>query len=179
MNVVKLILDFKYFNEVLDLGDVPGYSYNKSKNLMYSFESEGSAVEVEFMYIEDEYVNSIMSAPKIFSQLRERNKQGKIYNLAYTVDGVDGRAKKASYKEFVNILKTVVDISNDFVLSEKPFSVIIIAANKETALSVDRQKSMVYLALSNSHLPTGYSIIDVTSNLRGTTYPGVAITKKK
>ena len=129
--------------EVGDMEQISPYKYSKISNIEYNFTTEqGDRVNVEFptyplKYIGDSLPNDI-------------DENGNFTNIEFSIEGVDSQFKKSNYGYLVKILKTIMDITLEYLSTNSPQYVLIAATHKVKEKGyeeLDPQKIQLYQAM--------------------------------
>ena len=142
-----------YINEIGDLKNIIPYEYNKQNEFKYSFTSNIGFVEVEIKELSD-FDGDIKFITK--SQIYQNNYRGQtLYNISFTVDGLDTQAVQTNLGELNRIIKTVVLIIDGFISKIKPFGLFVSGANrKSNKLDPDKIKNTLWLSITqNANIP--------------------------
>ena len=149
----------KIIKESGDLENIDAYPYKNNK-----FETEeGWKVKVIFKEIPEDY-SEYFKLPK------------NTINVGYSIEGNQSQHKKTTYSKLIKILKTVSDITIDYVkLNKKIEGLTFFAANKnaDKLLShTDSQKTAIYKAIvlnRISKLGSNWTArdLEVDSNYKG------------
>ncbi len=138
--------------EVLDFNNIQLFPYKRKTNNHYQFKVNGVAVDVKFNeFVFD--VNHFDVVPMI-----EPFDGRQLINVGYNFGGVETQFKKTNVKEFLPILKTVVEIVKEYVQKHDPFLISIFATSRENILDSDPTKLKIYKLLINKYHPEGYGI---------------------
>lgn len=138
--------------EILDFNNIPTFDYKKISNDHYQFEVNKTEVDVNF----DEFQFDI-SIFKVLPLIEPFN--GKpLNNVGYKFGGVETQFKKTDVKEFLPILKTIVEIVKEYVQRYDPFLISIFATSRENVLNTDVTKLKIYKLLISKYHPEGYGI---------------------
>ena len=155
---LKNIITESYINEIGDLKNIIPYNYVKLDTFNYHFESNVGDVDVEVEKIPQSTKIKFVTKSQIFNE--QYNGQP-LYNISFTVDGLDTQAVKSNLSELNRIVKTVTIIIEKFVQSEKPFGLFVSGANRDsTSLEPDKVKNTLWLSIATgvgANL-TGYRI---------------------
>ena len=183
MGTLRKCIPKHILQEILDLKNIPACEYTKSSNTEYEFVLNDDIVHVTFDKFSECGVDPILNISGTtdwYSDgLKYASNPDDLYNVGYTVNGTDIHAGKRSYKIFISIIKTVMEIVNDFVANNKPFGLFVSSINKETGEPNDRQKDIVYRALAGTHFPPGYiRNEDVKVNYDDAVYNGFMLYKR-
>jgi hypothetical protein len=166
----KIIKLSKLLTEILkeagDLKNIQVIPYNKISDDLYEFSYNGMDVKVEFEshpsdIITDTIIPNVND--EVFQQViskRADNING--YNVSFSVNDTDTQAKKTDIRTLFVILNTVVSIIKEFIREKKPFLLTVFSMSKFGSMSTDKQKSMLYAAISNQHLPSDYYLRDIS-----------------
>ncbi len=174
---INIIIE-SYINEIGDLKNIIPYEYNKQNDLKYSFTSNVGLVEVEIQDLSD-FDGDIKFITK--SQIYQNNYRGQtLYNVSFTVDGLDTQAVQTNLGELNRIIKTVVLIIDGFISKIKPFGLFVSGANRESnKLDPDKIKNTLWLSITqNANIP-GYRIDTGELIYDGDKFKGFMIYKNK
>mgnify|MGYP007083420982 FL=1 len=156
---LKILLE-QIIKEYGDLDKIPVYPHQNNKFTT----DEGWNVEVKFDEWDEEYLKAININTEIYKP--------PVYNVSYAVEGIETQFTKSTYGSLIKILKTVVDICEDFIKEQKPNGLILFAANRneDKILSItDPSKTKLYHAIAIKYifknLPN-YTLVDI-SNFKG------------
>ena len=134
--LLKLILE-SIIKEAGDLKGIIPYDYTNGE---FTTE-EGWKVIVKFSHIkEPDY--SYLNLP-----FRQRN----VKAVEYTIEGKQSQYKKTTYSKLIKILKTISDITIEYINDNPNLqALVILAANKDDQLlsRTDPQKSAIYKAIT-------------------------------
>jgi hypothetical protein len=130
---LKLILE-KLVSEVGDLNNIESYSYNDSRFRT----EEGWEINVYFQLYNDEELEILNLKDMLGSS---------VYNIVFSVEGEQSQYQKSSLKTYFKIIKTVFNISKDFVKSRKVDGLTFFAADKKGLFKTDSQKDKLYKAI--------------------------------
>jgi hypothetical protein len=129
--------------EVGELDGIESYSFSKISNDKYKFKTEqGDEVRVKFAlypltYIEDSLPSDIDSS-------------GTFINIEFEVKNQDTQFRKSTYSYLIKILKTIFNITLDYLKINHPKYILIVATNKSKEKSseeLDPQKGKLYQAI--------------------------------
>lgn len=166
-------------HEVLDLNNITAFPYKKISNTKYQFRANDLDIcDVTFKKIDIEGTEHI----EIVSDIYEKNypKSNKlIYNVGYTINGKDDQFTITTMSVLIHILKTVCDITSDFINTKKPFGLFIYVIDKKGDIKVDTQKDMMYTMLAINHTPTDYRISRAKLIVYDTPFDGTLIFQNK
>ena len=155
---LKNIISESYINEIGDLKNIIPYNYIKLDTFNYYFESNIGDVDVEIERIPQSEEIKFVTKSQIFKQKYEGQQ---LYNISFTVDGIDTQAVKSNLSELNRIIKTVTIIIEKFINSEKPFGLFVSGANRDSSkLEPDKVKNTLWLSIATgvgANL-TGYRI---------------------
>jgi hypothetical protein len=114
-----------------------------------------------------------------------KNAYPKIYNVGYSINGVDTQYAKSDYITLIKILYTVMVYVKKKYLEDKKdnnsfFGVFITATPKDNSKAsnlsnIDPQKNMIYKRIIMNNIPDGYEVSDAKLLSRR---PGFLIYKK-
>jgi hypothetical protein len=124
----------KIIKESGDLENIEAYPYKNNK-----FETEeGWKVEVKFQTLPQDYYDYF-------------NLPTNTVNIAYSIEGNDSQHKKTTYSKLIKVLKTVSDITINYVNKNKKIDGLeFFAANKQAdklLTHTDSQKTSIYKAI--------------------------------
>jgi len=142
-----------------DLKNIEPYSFSQKDATNYTFDSEeGSKVDVIFTKITALEVK-YTKIPKII----DKEKISSYFNLGYKVEGVGSQAKKSDLKELLRIMKTITTVVDDFLGKNNGAALLVFEENKNPQFGyVKGQKSLLYNAVINQNLPSGYTSREVS-----------------
>lgn len=130
-------------NEVGELEGIESYSFSKTSNDMYKFKTEqGDKVIVKFALYPLTYIEN--SLPK------DIDPNGTFINIEFEVEGEDTQFRKSTYNYLIKILKTIFNITLDYLKINHPKYILIVATNKSKQKSseeLDQQKGKLYQAI--------------------------------
>lgn len=142
--------------EVLDFNNIKTFDYERITNDHYQFEVNDVEVDVKF----DEFLFDTNNF-KVLPIIEPFN--GKpLINVGYKFGGVETQFKKTDVKEFLPILKTIVEIVKEYVQKYDPFLISIFATSRENVLSTDATKLKIYKLLISKYHPEGYGISTIS-----------------
>jgi hypothetical protein len=113
-----------------------------------------------------------------------KNAYPKIYNVGYSINGVETQYAKSDYKTLIKILYTILVYVNRYLETRKgddsKFGVFITATPKDESkannvANIDPQKTMIYKRIIMNNVPDGYEVSDAKYLSRR---PGFLIYKK-
>ena len=166
----KIIKLSKLLTEILkeagDLKNIQVIPYNKISDDLYEFSYNGMDVKVEFESHPSDIITDTIRPnvnDEVFQQViskRADNING--YNVSFSVNDTDTQAKKTDIRTLFVILNTVVSIIKEFIREKRPFLLTVFSMSKFGSMSTDKQKSMLYAAISNQHLPSDYYLRDIS-----------------
>ncbi len=119
-----------------------------------------------------------------FYTKKQKNSYPKIYNVGYSINGVETQYAKSDYKTLIKILYTILVYVNRYLETKKgddsKFGVFITATPKDVSKSnnlsnIDPQKTMIYKHIIMNNVPDGYEVSDAKYLSRR---PGFLIYKK-
>jgi hypothetical protein len=146
---IKQLIKESYITEVGDLKGIKPFPYEQVLGDEYEFQSNVGKVEVSFEELNLDYLEVSYEG---FDYTQTQ------VNVAYTLEGVDSQYLKSNPRELFKILKTVVDITNDYISKQSPYSLLFFGINKDGSFKDDKQKNALYLSIMNQNLPTGYRL---------------------
>lgn len=164
---------FEILNEIGDFNNISSYDYNKINNFNYSFKSELGTVNVEFEKIED-----LTTDIKVNNDQFNINNINSIFNVRYDIEGNEFQKTKTTLKTLLPILKTIVNIINQFIAQKNLYGLIMIGISKLGILKDDHQKNLLYLMISKNNLPNGYRLSNVELDFNNTIFKGNIIFKQ-
>lgn len=150
---------YEKIQESFDFQNIQIGKIQKFNNNSYTFEVEiGNNTT-------DVYVDFIATKPedlKLFPLLETATN---IYNVAYSIgdEGITTQYQKTNLRDFLKILKTVIECAKDFVQRNNPDILTFFATGKKDKNQIDAQKMNVYRAICGKHLPSNYLIENTTS----------------
>lgn len=148
---LKLLLE-RVINEVGDLNNIHPHLFDMGSNDSYSFKDAlGNRVAVEFQKYDNETVD-FLNKNDFKSNILEYNNS---YNVLYHINGKQSQLYKSDYKTLVKILKTILNIIEDFISKNDVKYITFYAANKDENVflsKTDPQKSKLYKAILISNL---------------------------
>lgn len=153
----KLIQILKeVLSEVGDLSKVEPYQFDDSSPLDYYFHlDDGTIVRVNFAPLSSvSRYGTFTALSKLYTDT-ERN-LSKEFNVSFTVGGSQHQYQKADLKSFNKLLKTVVECIKSFMQKNDPTALWIFGVDKKGKLAGDRQKNILYHALTRSNMPQGF-----------------------
>ena len=162
---IKLI---NILNEIIleygDLANIEPYTYNKISNNEYRFkDDQNDLINVEFQSF---FGIEVMPALQ--------NKRG--YNCIFEIEGESAQYKKIPLNHYNKILKTILEINKEFIISNKPDFMFYKGTSKT---SIDdpnfNTKDKIYFAIIKANIPDGYGYS--ISSIEG--YTGVLLRKEK
>jgi hypothetical protein len=166
-------MDFKLMNilneiilEYGDLSNIESYPYDKISYNKYSFiDYQGDITNVEFQSFAG---IGIVTMPVL------QNKRG--YNCVFKVEGESTQYKNIPLNQYNKILKTILEINNEFITNNNPDFMFYKGTSKT---SIDdpnfNTKDRIYFAIIKANTPLGYGYS--ISNIGG--YVGVLLVKEK
>ena len=126
-------------SEVGDVENIGSYSFTKTSNKTYEFETEqGDKVKIVFQV-------APLSILKIEDPLVDT-----FINVGFTISGSETQLKKSTYSYLIKILKTITDAIVDYLKINHPKYLLISATNKsdeKSMIEYDDQKSRLYQAI--------------------------------
>lgn len=137
-----------------DLKNIKPYEFDSKGELAYEFNSEDdSTVLVTFTKLNDLEIKHT-KIPSII----DKKKISSYFNIGYKVDGSVTQGKKSSLSELLRIVKTITEIIDVFLSKNKNAALLVFEDNKDPGLGFSKgQKSMLYQAVINQNLPSGYT----------------------
>ena len=142
-------------NEVGDLEGLYAFPYTKISSTKYSFKTPTNETV------------DVMFSPILSTVIKPELDEFEAINVGFTVNGEDSQYSKNEGGYLLVILKTVFDITIDYIQHNNPSYLFIAGTNKDEASSIiswDKQKTELYQAIviKNLHNLPGkwkYSII--------------------
>ena len=148
MSPLKLVILLeKIMSEVGDLDKMLSYSIKKINDLEYSFEiNEDLSAIVKFTT--GDIGQNLLNNVKIPNKPLANN----TYNVGYIINGTDTQAKKLDYSTLIKVLKTVSEITIEFVKSHAHLQALLFLAMSKTGQPIkgsysDPQKHNLYKAI--------------------------------
>ena len=130
---------YEVISEVGDVENIESYPFIKTSNQNYKFETEqGDKVEVSFMVFPLSVIN--IEDPSVDTFI----------NVGFTISGVDTQFKKSTYSYLIKILKTILNITLDYLKSNQPKYIFLSSSNKSEekySSEWDSQKNQIYQAI--------------------------------
>jgi len=171
--MISLVLEYKKLvKEVGDLNNINSYNFIKNSSNKYSFKTEDKlGVIVTFTPFDE-------------NDCKELNISYPAYNISYFLEGVETQYQKTNYEYLIKILKTVFDISIDWINNNPKINNITLFAsnkNKDTFLTkTDPQKSKLYkiIFIKNINKLPGGNWDFKTINVDEDFYQGLLIYRK-
>jgi hypothetical protein len=148
MSPVKLVILLEeLMSEVGDLDKMISYPIKKINDLQYSFEiSEDLSAVVKFSTgdVDQNLLNSL--------KIPTKPSADNTYNVGYIINGTDTQAKKLDYSTLIKVLKTVSEITIQFIKSHKDVEALLFVAWSKTGQPIkgtylDPQKYFLYKAI--------------------------------
>ena len=157
MNIkeLKQLIKESYITEIGDLKGIKPFPYEQVLGDEYEFQSNVGRVNVNF----EELTQSDTDLKVSYGGFDYGQPQ---VNVGYTLEGVDSQYLKSNPRELFKILKTIVDITNDYISKQSPYVLLFFGVSKDGGLKDDRQKNSLYLSIMNQNLPTGYRLSKAT-----------------
>lgn len=157
MNIkeLKQLIKESYITEIGDLKGIKPFPYEQVLGDEYEFKSNLGKVEVSF----SEYSQPDTNLKVSYEGFDYTQTQ---VNVGYTLEGVGSQYLKSNPRELFKILKTVVDITNDYISKQSPYVLLFFGSSKDGSLKDDKQKNSLYLSIMNQNLPTGYRLSKAT-----------------
>jgi len=158
---LKIILE-QVIKEVGDLDKIEPYKWNKVSKTEYEFfDKDNDKIYVRFQL----FTKQDLEYLKFSSNIKDLTK---VYNVTYSIKGIESQYKKDNYSSLLQIIKTIFDIVKDFISNENPSGLLFFAGNKNEDFilsKTDPQKEMLYKAVLLKNLKNfpGWSFAD--SNL--------------
>jgi hypothetical protein len=164
-------MDFKLMNilneiilEYGDLTNIESYNYEKLSHNKYSFNDDQSdMVNVEFQSFVGVELMPVL-----------QNKKG--YNCVFKIEDESTQYKTTPLEQYNKILKTILEINNDFINNNNPDFIFYKGTSKTREdVTEFNIKDRVYFAIIKANTPPGYGYS--ISNIAG--YMGVLLKKEK
>ena len=148
MSPLKLVILLEeIMSKVGDLDKMLCYPIKKINDLEYSFEiDQDLSVLVKFTILD--FDQNLLDGVKIPNKPSIDN----TYNVGYIINGTDTQAKKLNYSALIKVLKTVSEVTIEFVKSHKNVEALLFLAMSKTGQPVkgsysDPQKYNLYKAI--------------------------------
>jgi hypothetical protein len=145
MSPLKLVILLEeIMSEVGDLDKMLSYPVKKINDLQYSFDiNEDLSAVVKFST--GDIDQNLLNGLKIPGNPSADN----TYNVGYIINGTDTQAKKLDYSTLIKVLKTVSEITIQFVKSHKQVEALLFLAMSKTGQPIngsysDPQKHNLY-----------------------------------
>lgn len=143
--MISLVLEYKrMLKEVGDLVNIIPYEFKKTNSNKYEFKTN------------DNLNILVLFSPYDKDDCEELNIDFPAYNISYYVEGIETQFKKTDYNYLMKIIKTIFNISLDWIKSNPNINNITILAankNKDKFLSqTDPQKDKLYKSIIISNL---------------------------
>lgn len=148
MSPLKLVILLEeIMSEVGDLDKMLSYPVKKIDDFNYSFEiDEDLTAEVKFSRgdIDQHLLNAV--------KIPTKPSIDDTYNVSYVINGTDTQAKKLDYSTLIKVLKTVSEVTIQFVKSHKDAEALLFMAMSKTGQAIkgsysDPQKHNLYKAI--------------------------------
>ena len=146
----KRILEQR-ISEIMDFENIEIRDINRQNKYHYSFNSDGYDIDVYFHKTELNF--DYFKIPPALKKLKDTES----YNIGYSVNDIDGQFEKTNLKIFLPILKTIVEIINNFIQLNKPISLLIFGTDRSGEIASSSTKAKLYQIMIKKHLPNGYS----------------------
>ena len=159
-------------SEVGDLSKVEPYQFDDSSPLDYRFDLEdGTQVRVNFAPLSTvSRYGTFTALSKLYTDTqRDRRRE---YNVSFTVGGSQHQYQKSDLKSFNKLLKTVVECIKSFMQKNDPTALWIFGVDKKGKLAGDRQKNILYQALTKNNMPDGFRGSEATLSAPSAGYSG-------
>jgi hypothetical protein len=154
---LKHLIKESYITEVGDLKGIKPFPYNSNQILGDTYEFTSNIGKVNVFYEELEQSDTNLNVKyEGFDYTKPQ------VNVGYDLEGVDSQYLKSNPRELFKILKTVVNITNEYIKDESPYALLFFGVSKDGSLQGDKQKNSLYLSIMNQNLPTGYRLSKAT-----------------
>ena len=159
-------------NEVGDLEGLNAFPFKKISSDKYSFTTPNNeTIEVRF-------------TPVLSTIIKSELPEFEVINVGFTVNGNDSQHSKNEGGYLLVILKTVFDITLDYIQHNNPPHLFIAGTNKDESSSViswDKQKTELYQAIviKNLHKLPGKWKYEIIYNALGIEGKSLLISKIK
>lgn len=171
--LVEYIALFKQIiNEVGDLEGLNAFPYKKISSDKYSFLTPNNeTIEVRF-------------TPILSTIIKPELPEFEVTNVGFTVNGNDSQHSKNEGGYLLVILKTVFDITMEYIQNNNPSHLFISGTNKDidnSIISWDKQKTELYQAIviKNLHKLPGNWKYEIIYNALGIEGKSLLISKIK
>lgn len=81
-----------------------------------------------------------------------------VYNVGFSIDGLDSQSYKTDYKEYISILAGVKDAIVNFINNKNPDVLIFVSMDRGGDLVNDSTKTKLYKYALTKNLPIGYKV---------------------
>ena len=148
MSPLKLVILLEeIMSEVGDLDKMLSYPVKKINDLQYSFDINQDLIAV-VEFSTGDIDQNLLNGLKIPGNPSANN----TYNVGYIINGTDTQAKKLDYSTLIKVLKTVSEITIQFVKSHKQVEALLFLAMSKTGQPIngsysDPQKHNLYKAI--------------------------------
>ncbi len=167
-NILKEVL-----SEIGDLSKVQALPFDTSSPLDYYFHLEdGTLVKLNFAPISSvsRYGTFTTDSEAYDKDNRDLSKE---FNTSFVVGGSQHQYTKSDLRSFNRLLKTIVVCVKDFVEKNDVDALWIFGVDKSGRLAGDRQKNILYKALTQNNLPPDYQMAPATLDARRVGYDSV------
>ena len=155
-------------NEIGDLSKVQPLPFETSSPLDYYFHLEdGTQVKLNFapLNVVSRYGTFTTDSELYNDSERDPRKE---FNTSFIVGGTQHQYAKSDLKSFNQLLKTVLVCIQDFMSKNNPNALWSFGVDKNGKLAGDKQKSLLYYALTQKNKPEGFQVAKATlSNAMG------------
>lgn len=149
-------------SEVGDLSKVQALPFDTSSPLDYYFHLEdGTLVKLNFAPISSVSRYGTFTTDSEDYNSAERNLT-KEFNASFVVGGSQHQYTKSDLRSFNRLLKTIVVCIKDFIEKNDINAIWIFGVDKSGRLAGDRQKNILYKALTRNNLPPDYQMAPAT-----------------
>ncbi len=130
---------YEVISEIGDVANIESYSFTKISNQNYEFETEqGDIVKVFFF-----------QAPLSVISIEDPT-ENKFVNIGFSISGSETQLKKSTYSYLIKIIRTVIDVTLNYLTTNHPKYLFISATNKsdeKSSIEFDTQKNQLYQAI--------------------------------
>jgi hypothetical protein len=160
MELLKEVL-----NEIGDLANIKPYAYRYHSDF---FEGSFFTDKDEMVRMSLDNLSSFrdeFKLPPVFNP-----EQNQIYQVSYSVEDSQTQYRKASYKELVAIMKTVVEFCKEAFqdveesTGGKPIFLIASQSKESQEYAPDPQKDALYKSIILKNLPSAYRTAEIDIN---------------
>jgi hypothetical protein len=157
---------------VVEVGDLANISPYPVKNNMF-ITDEGWKVRIEFHKETSLSMKDMNINPKIYPP--------PVYSVSYYIEENVSQHTKSDYKSLFKILKTVVDVCEDFIRKKKPNGLVMFAIHRDDSkmFYTDPAKTKIYRSIAVNSIKKNipeYTIVDVAPI---ETFPGIMLYNKE